>query len=534
MSVQTTLPHATPLHRDADEAQEVWPTTISLAPLRADIRRRWRLVALFAVLGGIAGLLASTMLTSGGTATTTVFLAREGFEEPGNALQTDIGLLTTRAVAEQVITEEGLEVEPEEFMASYSVGTPSTQLLSISVSAEDPASALSQTQSLAEAFLAFRADLLTQQVDAANQGKLNEVDQLATQLAQVTASLDNLTGSEDPDARAEIDDLLGERGELTTRIAQLREAIQSEQVQLAAIIESSQVIDPPTLEPSFGMRTTVLAGVSGVIGGLALAVAAIVGQALLTDRPRRRSAIATDLTTPVLLSVGNVAGRRRSAREARDQATTRLTNLIGDRRGHASAARFALLSVSCEGVTSTVAAALARSLAGSGIEVTVIDLTQSGRLWRSLTDKPLTSEEWAQRLTREHPAADGIEVVRPASVPTIAQRPASLGDEWGGHDAFGMTVATGEHVTLVVGEATPAVGADHVATWADTAVLVLKAGAATHDRLSSSASVVRTAGMVLLGAVLTGSHRSDESLGEPHESLLSPQRPLHGKALRER
>lgn len=525
---------ASAIDADDDAGSDVWPATISLAPLRAELRRRWRLVAALSALGGFMGLALSVYLGGGSTATTTLFLARDGSQEPSSAMQTDIGLLTTRAVAVKVIDEQGLDVSATDLLGSISLSTPSTQLLTISVQADDPEAAVELTQNVADAFLDFRAELLTDQLEAANQGMEDQADQLAVRLDQVTAEIGRLAGSAVPEDQTRVNELISERSGLTTEISRLREGIQAEEVQVAAVIDSSKVVDPATVQPGGSLRLAVFSSASGFVGGGALGVAIVLAYGVLSDRPRRRSAVSAAIGSPVILSVDEVVGRRSSGTVACEQAAARLVDLIRVHRTPARSMRLALLSVASSAQTVAVAADLVRGLVRDGTEVTVVDLTEAGGLAKALRTDAVTVERWIDQARNRRAIDVAPSVVRPDRVPTLAKRPASLDEPWGLAVAERAASSPAGQVMLVVAEATPAVGADHIASWADNAVLVLRAGAASHDRLANSATVVRTAGISLLGAILTNTDRVDDSLGDPPESALHNELATYVTAISDR
>src|SRR5262249_7514027 len=59
----------------------------------------------------------------------------------------------------------------------------------------------------------------------------------------------------------------------------------------------------------------------------------------------------------------------------------------------------------------------------------------------------------------------------------------------------------------------PAVGGDHLATWADDDIVMVTAGQSSATRINAVGEMVRLAGMHLDSAVLVGADRADESLG---------------------
>ena len=85
-------------------------------------------------------------------------------------------------------------------------------------------------------------------------------------------------------------------------------------------------------------------------------------------------------------------------------------------------------------------------------------------------------------------------------------------------------VATTEVVSavLVLTAMDPARGAWHL-TWAKQAVVTVTAGRSSAQRVSSTAALLRAAGITIRSGVLIGADAEDESIG-----LLQPESPLVG------
>ena len=73
------------------------------------------------------------------------------------------------------------------------------------------------------------------------------------------------------------------------------------------------------------------------------------------------------------------------------------------------------------------------------------------------------------------------------------------------------TVSADLLLTLVTLD--PALGGDHLATWATNAVVVVSAGQSSAERIHGVGEMIRLAGMRLDSVVLLGADKSDESLG---------------------
>lgn len=494
-----------------DESAAAWIATINLAMMRAELRRRRRLWIALTAIGGFLGLLAAATVGSAATATTTVLLARESGVPASDAMQTDLGLLYTRALAEQVIAYEDLRMDPEELLSTVTTRTGGGELLTLVVATEGPDEAVKRADALARIFLDFRAGVLTTQSRQLVTSYEKQLTELDGSVADLTNQIAGLQGSAVPSDVARVNELIAERAGLRSQESQLRQEIQAEKVRVATLVGASRVVDQAAVEPTGKSRRAILGAFSGAIGGLGLGVAIVLGQAMLTDRPRRRADVAACIGAPVAVGVDRVVGRGRRPSRARAAAA----DVIRRRAitGVPPARGLAVLGVASEREASAVAAELAQRLAQDGFSVDVIDLTRRGLLQRRVHH--LDRSETAARGKSDHRS---VHVLRPEWVPTPAQPPTSLRDVLdtavvGGPGRRRSSAA----IALVVGEVDPAIGAEHFASLADVAVLVLAAGSASAERLRTTAQLIRVAGMNLAFAIVTNSDQTDESLGETGE-----------------
>jgi hypothetical protein len=428
-------------------------------------------------------------------------------------MQTDLGLLYTRALAEQVISDRNLQMDPEEFLANVSTRTGGGQLLTVTVAADTPDEALDRASALARVFLDFRAGVLTRQSEELVAGYEQQVADLTEQSDELTNQIEALQGSTVPSDVARVNELIADRAGLSNQVSQLRQNVQAEKVRVAALLGASRVVDPAAIEPGGGITRAILGSFSGAIAGFGLGVAIVIGQAIVTDRPRRRADIAACVGAPVVIGVGRVTGRRRARIRARAMAAEVISRRVFG--GRPPAKGLAVLGTGSEREASAVAAELVRQLALMGLSVEVVDLTTRGRLARGLPDFEVADG----RGTRGRPGQPRVQVVRPEWVPNSSHRPKSLRDE------LMMDTATGQGrrrssdpVVVTVGDVDPAAGAEHFAALADVAALVLAAGAASEERLRTAAHLMVVAGIPIAFAVVTNSDGTDESIGEPSRS----------------
>lgn len=497
------------------------PALVSLRFLQSELRRRWRVWVALSVIGGLLGLLSFVALGRSATATTTLLLAHDPGTDPTRAMQTDLGLVRTRVLAEEVIADLGLDVAPVDLLEEVRAAGQTSQLLTISTTAPDGQQAVAIASGFARAYLSFRSEVLTQQAESRIEGTLAQAQVLAERVTEITKQIDALAGGATSAQATHLNDLIAERAGLNSQISQLRQSAQSDRIQLSAVVDASQIIDPAVVEPKGVKRRAAMSMASGILAGFFLGVGLVLGRALLSDRLRRRDDISRAVGTPVILSVGRVSGGWRSSRQARERVTARLLDEL--EVDPPVSRRWALLGVNSERDTVVAAADLIRALSARGALVTGVDLTETGALASALGVQAGRPEDWAPSSpSGGDPEAEvstrpaGPQVIRPIRVPSVARRPTGLLDPLDLLTLPGEGTETSvEGYTVVVSEVTPAIGAEHLASWADLAVLVLAAGAASGERLRAAAYAVRTSGLTLTGVVLTRSDPTDDSLGEP-------------------
>jgi hypothetical protein len=87
-----------------------------------------------------------------------------------------------------------------------------------------------------------------------------------------------------------------------------------------------------------------------------------------------------------------------------------------------------------------------------------------------------------------------------------------------------------DDVVLVLATVSPALGADHIASWASTAALVVTAGKASDALMASTTQLLRQSGVVPVSAVLIAAGREDDSVGVANDEPLPPVRPANSQA----
>ena len=176
------------------------------------------------------------------------------------------------------------------------------------------------------------------------------------------------------------------------------------------------------------------------------------------------------------------------------------------RRGVRQGGRKTLLVVAMDdlAVPAAALAVLAKRLADEGESVLVADLTDEGLLARSIEDlwsTVINGGSVGGSLQVFTPSPDDMnEIVEPPWVATT----------------------DGVNIVLVLTRVDPARGAWHL-NWAKQAVVSVTAGRSSAQRVSSTAVLLRAAGITIRSGVLIGADPEDESIG-----LLQPESPLVG------
>jgi capsular polysaccharide biosynthesis protein len=524
---------------EPDPPNTVAPSSalVTMHFLLTALRRRWKLWVSLGCVGMLLGLAWTYASPPKTTATVSVMLAHEPGTDPQQASSTDVSLLQTRTLAVEVVEELGLDMAPEDFQQSVTVLPASVQVLVLEVSGPDGAAAVARARALAHAYLSFRASQVRLQLRGltdAYRGRIESLRAEGNDLVE-TYGETRASGSLDPQ---EATALLNEQAQLKTEIEGLKRSIEDAELKSTSVIDASYVLDQASAKPPpSAVRAALLASASGLIGGTALGMGFVLVTALTSNRLRRREDVALALDAPVRVSVGGrLPSPWRPWRRVRLSATAlgllvgaldrevarptrswpQLANTGTDRRQQARGAeptRLALVTLEPDGVGELVVASLAVGLSAEGLDVFVVDLTASGGLQAEL-DRALGVRDGGDAGRR--PA-----VHRPARVPSLERGPLDLptskateapsSGEW----PLGWDQAD---VTLTLADMDPAIGVEHVRSWADRVAVLVSAGRSSAERLRTTGELIRSAGLHLLFAMMVGTDRTDESTGLPEVS----------------
>ena len=245
---------------------------------------------------------------------------------------------------------------------------------------------MARARTLAAEFLQFRA----QQAQAQAQIELTGLQQQITQAQQhiklLKAQITQLSAQ--PSSTAQHTKLTHLRAQLSQAEGQLpalEQAVGSNEVstRLSAtqMAKGSQVLDAAAPLPHSHYKHAILYAAGGAFAGLALGLAVVIIQALVSDRLRRRKDVADALGAPVRLSVGTIrvgrwlpGGRGLAVAENRNmrRVVAYLRDVVPRSAGRTPA--LAVVAVDNAQVAAVPITSLAVSFAEDGQRVVLADL----------------------------------------------------------------------------------------------------------------------------------------------------------------
>ena len=398
-------------------AQPGSPALVSLRFFVDALRRRWRTWVGAGVVGLLLAAAWTALVPASTVGTVTLLLAHEPGSDPAAAMSTDVSLLRTRTVAATVIDDLGLDMTPEAFQQSV-VATPVTsQVMVLDVQAPDAVSAEKWASKLAATFLDFRSAQLRARSDSVIRGLKARVAGLQEQIHALTAEYDRQSAL-GPTGQSQAAAALTQRSQLSAEASTLQENIENTSLQADSLLVASHVLDPASTVVPSGLKRTVLALGSGLIGGLALGIGVVLFSALTSDRLRRRDEVALALGVPVRVSVGELRRPRLvpfKKPRLRERELAVLVHALGTAvPDDEEPGRLIIASVDNIEDGEAVAAALGSSLTVAGTPTLLVDLGEPGGLGAALT----------RALDRaEAGSVVAPMVLRPEGVPHLASGP---------------------------------------------------------------------------------------------------------------
>lgn len=454
-------------------------------------------------------------------ATTTVQITDIPGVLPTDEILTEVALAQSRTVAETAMGALSLPEDPKSvlsFMGRYSVVAPTDQLLQFTVKASSPDDAVARARALAASFLLVR----NRQLNSSQQDTTAALDQrIANQKKQLAALDAEIQTVQAKPASAQRQAKLATLQTLQTQEANRLKALQaaaktydvSTQVSDQKVTSGSFVLDPAAATPRSKIKYPVLYAGGGLIAGLAIGMGLAIVEALVSTRPRRRFDVARALGAPVRLSVGRIRVSRRAARRAPESAGGRavqqivnhLRSAVPSERGTAA---LAVVAADDPFIAGLAVVSLAMSCVREGKRVVLADLSPgmdaAGLLGCSEPGGILRQAAGHRNLTVAIPEPGSIPPTGPVRRDLSALHSADPEIDRAYH---------GADVLLTLVTLDPAVGGDHLRSWAREAVVILTAGKTSATRLRTLSELIRLSGTALNSAVVVGADKTDESLG---------------------
>jgi capsular polysaccharide biosynthesis protein len=531
--VAESLPHADGLPAAEPPGEEYSTGLPGWHFITTAARRGIRVWAVTAALGLIVGA-GLYIKHASYQASTSVVLVPNPAEQPAEAILTDVALAQSRSVAALALHQLGSSESPSSFISAYKVTAVTDRVILITLSAHTSSAAVQEAHAVATAFLAYRA----RQFQVSEQRALSTLQQQATQarqqLATLTREINQLAAQPaSPQQQARLSALRNESLEAQSQLPALQQAVTGSQVSTrtttAQLIQGSQILDAAVAGPSGRFKHAALYIGGGLLAGLLVGLAVVIIRALVSDRLRRRDDVAHALGVPVRLSVGPVRARRGLAAAQRPEVRRIVAHLRAalpwqDR----PVAGLAVVAVDDPAVPALSLVSLALSCAREGRQVVLADLCPGAPAARLLgVRKPGIGTA----------SADGAHLLVVVPQDSVAPAgPLHPATSSAARPDLELTRACqGAEVLLSLVQLDPALGGEHLATWASSAVVMVTAGAASWAKIHAVGEMIRLAGTRLVSAVLIGADKTDESLGAayphpPAQDTPHPTPALTGEA----
>lgn len=488
---------------------------VSLSYLKAAVRRSIRLWLALAVVGMVVGVAYKIAVPTPYQATTTILLPQDQLTV-GVSITSDAALAQSRTVAGLAVRRLGLAEGAGSFAKTYSATAPTNDVLVITATARSASDAIRRANAVAAVFLRFRANLQVTEENVTVRSLDSQISEANQQIRSLNQQISALPAA--PASRADetaLADLQAALGQAENTLTTANVGVQGAEQQAALQVKTSTVLDPAALTPRSKTKPFLLALAIGLVAGLMLGLGIVLVRALASDRLRQRDDVAAALGTSVSLSVGPIRLRRwlpgwlglpNPQNPDIRRVVAHLRAAVPD--DAAPPASLAVVPVDDNPAAAQCVVALAMSCLWEGRHVVLADLTgtrTAARLLGVSAPGITTASEWSDRLAVLTPVpADPLPVGPRAEAASVD--PAKVTSQ---------LVAAGAKadVLLVVATLDPASGADHLATWAADAVVLVTAGRSSGTKIHAVTEMLRLARIRLASAVLIGADQGDDSLG---------------------
>lgn len=507
----------------------------SLSFIIAALRRRARLWLIVGAVGLLLGIGVYVREPPPYQATTSVLLTPSPGDDPDTAILTDQALAQSRPVAALALHKLALHSSVTSFLSGYSVANVTNQVLLFTVRAQSSAEAVRRAQDLATEFLQFRADQLWEQERSVASSLSEQVAQAKQQVAGLNSQVTQVAAEPASSQQAvKLRDVRDQRNQARISLITLEQTIQSSQATLQVgttnTVQGSKVLNVAAPVLQSRVKMAGIYGAAGFIGGLALGLGFVIVHALISGRLRRRDDIAHALGASVRLSVGRIRlrGLRRRGWLARAQdrnierIVAHLRDIVPEGSKDTGTVTLAVVPVDSIDVAALSAVALAVSRAERGQRVILADLSDGARAAQLLdTVRPgvraVSAGAKDTRLVVVVPDDDEAVPFGPVDHPSSQTYRESASD------ALVAAYAAAD-LLLTLAPLDPALGGDHLPTWAAKAAVMVTAGRSSWTKIHAAGEMIRLAGASVISAIVVGADKADESLGvsESSEQAANP------------
>ena len=501
----------------------------SLGFIGAAVRRSLRLWLTLAAVGMVAGLGVFIVYPPSYQANVTVLVKSDPAVDPVSAMLTEVVLVESQSVASAAVNALGLTQSVSSFQAAYTATVVTNQVLKITANAPTSSGAVDRANEIAAQYLKFRAGMLRAQQAQEATANAQQVPQAQQQIAALQSRISQL--EEQPSQQAKLAKLQNQLKTATDMLPTLEQTVTgltaSDESTTSAMIDGTQVLNAATAMHHSTMKDALEYVLSGLIGGLAIGLGIVIVRSVISDRLRRRDDIAAALGGPVRLSVGPLGkprfwlgGGPSAAGEGPDvqRFVAHLRSSVA--RPSERVATLAVVAVDNARDIAPAVVILAGLCAKEGTRLIVADLVRGA---------PVAKLLGATRA--------GVQKVQNAGGPMVVFSPqeADLGPSGPLSSAVAagpLAAAPSEAVVsaakqadliLTVADLDPAVGGEHLSTWAEAAVAVFTAGRTRAPRAYAVGEMLRLSGIRAISSIVVGADKSDESLGStPDQGAAAP------------
>jgi capsular polysaccharide biosynthesis protein len=489
----------------------------SLGFIGAAVRRSLRFWLILGAIGMVAGLATFIVYPPSYQANVTVLVKNNPVDDPVSAMLTEEILVESRSVASAAVKALGLSQSVSSFQAAYTASVLTDQALTITANAPTSSGAVDRANEIAAKYLQFRASMLRAQQAQQVAAYAQQVPQAQQQIADLQGQISQLEGQ--PSRQAELTRLQNRLKTASSTLPTLEQTVigltATEKSTTSAMIDGTQVLNAATAMHHSNIKDVLEYVLSGLIGGLAIGLGIVIVRELISDRLRRRDDIAAALGGPVRLSVGRLSKRRflpggpSAAGRTRDlrRIAAQLRNSVA--RSSRRPATLAVVAVDNAHEIAPAVVILAELCAKEGRRLLVADLVPGAPVAKLLG----TTSAGTQKVRSG--GAPLIVIIPPEAdlVPSGPLRPAVAGRLAAAPTKAVVSAAKQADLLVTIVELDPAVGGEHLSTWAEAAVAVFTAGRTRAARAYAVGEMLRLSGIHAISGIVVGSDQTDESLG---------------------